>query len=160
LLLLITKRQRLAISPADPAEFARRLTDLSAHGGLEKIEPVSVNPAPILVEIIKNPPGLGFLGGGLAGIVALGALLTGIQPGLPADQPFRFDPSGVPASLGDPIRLLILPLIGGAVWLLNAILGWWAWRKGQRPAAYALWAVSLLVMLGLWAASAFLLAAK
>lgn len=160
LLLLITKRQRLAISPTDPADFARRLTDLSAHGGLEKIQPRSIKSPPILVEIIKNPPGLGFLGMGLAGMVALGVFLTGIQPGLSAEQPFRFDPSGVPTSLGDPIRLLILPLAGGVVWFLNAILGWWAWRKGQRPAAYALWVVSLLVMFGLWAASASLLAAK
>jgi hypothetical protein len=157
LLLLVTKRRRLAISPDDPAAFARFLTDLSAHGSLEKIEPVSAQPQSILVEIIKNPPAIGLLIGGLAGTVALGAFLTGIQPGLPANQMFRFDPTGVPTSPGDPIRLLILPLTGGVVWLLNALIGWWIWRKGQRPFAYALWTVSLITWIGLWAASASLL---
>jgi hypothetical protein len=160
LLLLISKRRRLAISPADPADFARRLTELSAHGGLEKIQPFSETSPPILVEIMKDPAALTLLGAGLAGMTALGAFLTGIQPGLSANQPFRFDPSGAPTSFGDPIRLLILPLAGGAVWLANAILGWWAWRKGQQPAAYALWVVSLLVMAGLWTASVALLTAK
>ena len=102
----------------------------------------------------------GLLLGGLAGMVSLGAFLVGIQSRLPADQPFRFDPAGSPTSLGDPIRLVILPLAGGFVWLLNAVIGWWAWRKGLRPTAYIFWTVSLLVAIGLWASSASLILAK
>jgi hypothetical protein len=160
LLLLISKRRRWAVSPSNPTGFARRLTEMSAHGGLEKIQPVSETAPPVLVEIITNPAAAVLLGAGLAGMTALGAFLTGIQPGLPADQPFRFDPSGTPTSLGDPVRLLILPVAGGAVWLVNAFLGWWAWRKGRQPAAYALWVVSLLVTIGLWAAGVELLSAR
>ena len=160
LLLIVTKRRRLVISPSDPAELARSLTDLSTHGSLEKVEPLSIQPRPILREIFGNPAAIGLLGGGLAGITALGAFLIGIQPSLPADQPFRFDPSGIPTSLGDPLRLLILPLAGGAVWSLNALIGWWVWREEQRPAAFALWTTSLIVTIGLWAASVALLLAK
>jgi hypothetical protein len=158
LLLLITKHRRLAVSPADPAGFAGRLTEITAQGSLEKIEPISIHPPPILSEIFRNPPAAGLLIGGLAVITGLGAFLTGIQPALPAEQPFRFDPSGLPTSLGDPRRLLLLPAAGGAVWVLNALIGWWAWRKGQRPAAYALWITALLSTAGLWVAYAFLFA--
>jgi hypothetical protein len=150
-LLLVTKHRHLAISPADPAGFATCLTELSARGSLEKTEPVSIQPPSILVEILKNPPALSLLLGGSIGIAALGSFLTAIQPSLPPDQPFRFDLAGEPASFGDPSRLLILPLAGGFIWLLNAILGWWAWRNGQRPSAYALWAVSFILAIGLWA---------
>jgi hypothetical protein len=153
LLLLVAKRRHLAVSPADPAGFATCLTELSAHGSLEKTESVSFHPPSILVEIIKNPPAIALLIGGYIGTAALGAMLIAIQSGLPPDQPFRFDPAGSPTSPGDPRRLLILPLAGAFVWLLNAVLGWWAWKKGQRPSAYALWAVSFIVMIGLWAAA-------
>jgi hypothetical protein len=160
LLLLVTKRRLLAISPADPAGFAKCLTDLSAHGSLEKIEPVSIQPPSILVEIIKNIPAAVLLLGGSIGLTALGAFLTAIQPGLSPDQPFRFDPAGAPTSLGNPNRLLILPLAGGVLWLVNAVLGSWAWRKGEKPSAYALWMVSLAIMIGLWAAAVSLITAK
>ncbi|MBN1440776.1 MAG: hypothetical protein JW929_15320 [Anaerolineales bacterium] len=160
LLLLVTKRRYLAVSPASSVEFARCITDLSAQGGLEKIEPESAKPKPVFAEILRDPPAVGLLGPSLAGGIALGAFLTAIQPGLPADQPFRFDASGIPTSLGDPGRLLLLPLAGGAIWLINAVLGWWAWRKGQRPPAYTFWAVSFMVTAALWAASLSLLSAK
>jgi hypothetical protein len=159
LLLLVTKQRRLAISPADPTGFARRLADLSAHGSLGKIEPFSIQPPAEIVEILKNPASFGLLLVGLIGILSLGVFLTWIQPGLPPSQPFRFDPSGGPTSLGSPARLLILPLAGGFVWLLNGLIGWWAWRKGQRPSAFALWGVSLIVALGLWVAVLTLLSA-
>jgi hypothetical protein len=160
LLLLVTKKRSLAVSPADPAGFATSLTDLSAHGSLERIEPVSLQPPSILMEILKDPPAVGLLFGGSIGMTALGSFLMAIQSTLPPDQHFRFDPAGVPTSPGDPGRLLSLPLAGGFVWLVNAFIGWWAWRKGQKPSAYALWAVSLVVMIGLWVAAVSLITAK
>jgi hypothetical protein len=83
-----------------------------------------------------------------------------VQPVLTPDQPFRFDPAGIPASRGDPARLLILPLTGGAVWLLNAVLGWRAWRTDQRLAAYSLWIAACAIAAGLWVATLFLLQAR
>jgi hypothetical protein len=159
LLLLVTKRRLLAVSPADPAGFAACLTDVSGRGSLEKVDPISHQPESHLVEIIKNRPALALLAGGAAGLTALGSFLTAIQPGLPIDQPFRFDPSGAPASLGGPLRLMILPLAGGFIWMVNAIVGWWAWKKGQKPSSFTLWTTSLIVAIGLWAAAVSLLSA-
>jgi hypothetical protein len=157
LLLLVTKRRLLAVSPADSTGFAECLTDLSGRGSLEKIESVSLQPDSHLAKIFKNPPALALLAGGAVGMTGLGAFLTAIQPGLPADQPFRFDPSGTPVSLGDPLRLLILPMAGGLVWMVNAVIGWWAWKKGQKPSSFVLWTASVLVAIGLWAAAVSLL---
>jgi hypothetical protein len=159
LLLLVSKQRRWAISPSDPAGFARRITDLSSQGSLEKVEPESTQPHPFILDILKTRPALALLGGGWFLIVALGVLVLALLPVLPPDQPFRFAPSGLPSSLGDPARLLILPFTGGAVWVLNAILGWRAWRTDQRQAAYALWAVACAVAAGLWAATLLLLRA-
>lgn len=160
LLLLVSKHRRWAISPSDPAAFARRSTDLSAQGSLEKIEPISIQPSPFILDILKTRPALVSLIGGWLVIIALGVFLLAVQPVLTPNQPFRFDPAGIPASRGDPARLLILPLTGGAVWLLNAVLGWRAWRTDQRLAAYSLWIAACAIAAGLWVATLFLIQAR
>jgi hypothetical protein len=159
LLLLVSKNHSWAISPSDPAGFARSVTDLSARGSLEKIEPQSAQPAPFILDILKTRPALASLAGGWILIATLGVFLLAILPALPPSQPFRFTPSGLPSSLGDPARLLILPFTGGAVWFLNAILGWRAWRTEQRLAALALWIAACVIAAGLWAATLLLLRA-
>jgi hypothetical protein len=159
LLLLVSKNHRWAISPSDPAEFARQLTELSTRGSLEKVEPFSYRPSPIILDILKTRPALVSLIGGWLLIVALGAFLLAVQPIMPTDQPFRFNPSGAPDSRGDPLRLMILPFTGGAVWLLNAILGWRAWRTDQRLAAYSLWIAACAIAVGLWIAAILLMRA-
>jgi hypothetical protein len=157
LLLLITPGKQLAVSPADAPGFARKIAELTQIGGLHKIEPLSVRPAPMVQDILRDAPAVLLLIIALLGITVLGAFLVAVQPGLPDHQVFRFDPTGSPTSPGSPLRLLILPLAGGLIWLVNMLIGWQAWRKGQRLAAYALWAGSFIVMIGLWSASAALL---
>jgi hypothetical protein len=159
LLLLVSKRRRWAISPSDPAGFARNVTDLSARVNLEKVEPESILPSPFILDILKTRSALVSITGGWILILALGMFLLILQPSLPVNQPFRFTPSGLPSSFGDPARLLILPFTGSAVWLLNAILGWRAWRIDQRLAAFALWIAACIVAAGLWVAAIFLLRA-
>jgi hypothetical protein len=160
LILLVTKHGSFAISPSDPVAFAQALTDLSARGSLEKIEPESIRPAPILLDILRNRAALGILTAGLLGSISLGAFLMCVRPFLKPDQPFNFDPYGIPASPGDPARLLLLPLTGGVVWLINSGIGWLAWRNNHRPAGYTLWVVSMLVSIGLWVSVVFLLRAR
>jgi Bacterial PH domain len=160
LILLATKHTIFAISPADPVSFVQALTDLSARGSLEKIELESVYPAPILLDILRNRAAFTILTTGLLGSISLGAFLMCVQPYLRPDQPFNFDPHGNPASPGDPSRLLLLPLTGGIVWLMNSGIGWLVWRKNHRPAGYTLWVVSMLVSIGLWISVAILLNAK
>jgi hypothetical protein len=160
LMLLATKNGSFAISPADPVAFARALTDLSARGSLEKIDPESIRPGPILLDILRDRTAFGILTIGWLGSISLGAYLMSVRPYLPLDQPFKFDPQGVPASPGDPARLLLLPLAGGVVWLLNGGIGWLAWRKNHHLAGYGLWVVSMVVSIGLWVSIVLLLLVK
>ena len=159
LLLLISKDNRWAISPSDPAGFARAVADLSARGSLEKVEAVSAQPSPFILDILKTRSALAPLIGGEFLLVALGAIFLAVQSLLPSNQAFRFTPSGIPSSPGSPSRLLILPLTGGAVWVVNAVLGWRAWRTDQRLAAYSLWITACVVAAGLCVATVLLIRA-
>jgi len=159
LLLLVSKHHRWAISPSDPAGFAQKVADVSARGSLEKVEPISTQPPPFILDILTTRPALAILIGGWFLSLSLGILLLAIQTILPPAQPFRFAPSGLPSSPGNPSRLLILPIAGGAVWILNAILGWRAWRTDRRLAAFALWITACAVAAGLWAATILLIRA-
>jgi hypothetical protein len=160
LLLIVAGTRLLAISPANPFLFAKTVTDLSTLGSLEKIQPVSTSPSPRVGDILADRTSIALLSGGLLSLTGLGAFLIGLQSSLPGNQFFKFDPSGAPASEGDPARLLLLPLVGGFFWLINAGFGWMAWRKNDRSAAYIFWIVSLLISIGLWFATGLLLLAR
>jgi hypothetical protein len=156
LLLIVTRNRLLAVSPANPFLFVQTVTDYSAQGSLEKSHSVSLSPPPIIGDILADRTAFGILIAGVVSLTGLGACLIGLQPGLPANQFFKFEPSGAPTGEGDPARLLLLPLIGACIWLMNAMVGWAAWRKNDRYAAYILWIASLLISVGLWFASGLL----
>jgi len=160
LLLIVTRNRILAISPDQPASFANLVAELSSRGSLEKTEAESLRPGPIVADILADRTALFILSLGVVLITGLGSLLIALMPILPLDQPLKFDPSGAPTSAGDPARLLILPQAGGVIWLVNTVLGWRVWRNTDRPAAYLLWFFGLLVTIGLWVASAFLLLSR
>jgi hypothetical protein len=157
MLLIVLRDRILAISPDRPVPFANLVAELSTHGSLEKNEAASIRPGPLVADILANRVAVFFLITGLILMTGLGSLLLALIPSLPPDQFLKFDPAGVPSGAGDPERLLILPLSGGVVWLMNTLLGWRAWRKEERPAALTLWGFSFLIGVGLWAATGFLL---
>jgi hypothetical protein len=159
LLLLIAKNRQWAISPSDPAGFAQKVADLSARGSLERIEPESGEQPPFILDILQTRSAAALVIGGGFLLIALGAFLLAIQSILPAEQAFRFLPSGLPSSPGSASRLLILPFTGGAVWILNVVMGWRAWRTSRRLAAYALWITACAVAIGLWTATLLLIRA-
>lgn len=160
LLFIVTRTRILAISPDNPFQFANTVTELSTRGSLEKISPLSIRPGPFLSDILSYRPAILLLVGSLITCVGLGSLFIGCNPFLPENQFLKFDITGAPTSEGDPARLLLLPIAGGTVWVVNCILGWTAWRKGDRPAAFVLWIVSLLVGIGLWISAGFLLLSR
>jgi hypothetical protein len=160
LLLIVTASRSLAISPDRPAPFANLIAELSTRGSLEKIQTQSIRPGSAFAGIFTNRSAVILLFLSLLLYVGLGSLLIGLMPTLPMDQFLKFTPSGEPTGAGDPTRLLLLPISGGAIWLFNSLLGWQIWRRNDRTAAYALWIISLLVAFGLWIASIFLLLAR
>jgi hypothetical protein len=159
-LLVISAERTLAISPPDGEAFQRAFADAGRQGVLDPVKPLSARPDLFPARLWRDPlaRGLLFLGIILP-LVLLGFL--GLRAGTVPDRvPFGFDLLGNPDPLVPPGRLLLLPLIGGLCWAVNLGLGSGFYRRvADRPLAYALWAVAVVVNLLLWAAALSLLAA-
>jgi hypothetical protein len=153
-LMFIVQRDRaLAISPADPTGFLRAISDWGTHGAMEKVEPVSVEPAPLFMDIFDHAAATSLIVVGLVEATFLGAFVIGIQPALPAAMAFKFSVAGSPIAPGDPFRLIILPIACGIIWVVNVGLAWIEWRQNDFVAAYILWGSAVLVGIGLWFAT-------
>jgi hypothetical protein len=153
LLLVLLKDRMLAISPLDPAGFLRAFSECASQGVMERMDPISIEPPPLFMDIFDHSAAASLLGAGLVAVTGLGAFILGLQPSLPASMPFKFSVAGTPIAPGSPIRLIILPIMGGLVWLLNGVLGWLGWRRNDRVAAYIMWGTAFLVGIGLWFAT-------
>jgi len=160
MLLVISPERTLAISPPDLAAFERAFTEAARQGVLDPVPRRSTRPDLFLARLWRDPlaRALLFLGISLP-LVLLGFL--GLRAGsLPALVPFGFDPQGNPDPLVPPGRLLLLPLIGGLCWAVDLGLGSTFYRRvTDRPLAYGLWGVAVVVDLLLWGAALSLLAA-
>ena len=80
---------------------------------------------------------------------------------LDRNVPFGFDENGVPDLFVPPPRLLILPLAGGALWVADLVIGSWLYRIEQnRPIAYLVWGMGVILVSLLWGAMINLIAAS
>ncbi len=150
----------LAITPAAPDEFLEAFVALSRMGSLERVERRSERPDLLPAQIWSDRPARTMLLIGLFLPLSLLLFLAVQAPALPESVPFGFRPSGEPGAAAPTGRLLLLPLVGGVVWLADFLLGAWFYRRGDdRPLAYALWALAAVVAVLLWAAGLFLVAA-
>lgn len=141
----------LAISPAEPASFVEAFKASTQLGSLEPLEPLSERPNLLPAKLWLDPIARGLILAGL--IVPLGLLgYLGLHaPNLPGSIAFGFGPEGGPGPLAPTGRLLLLPLVGGLIWLLDLVLGGWFYRQPeQRPVSYAAWGMAVLVGLLLW----------
>jgi hypothetical protein len=160
ILLLVSPERTLAISPPNLEAFQRSFTEAVRQGVLDPVQPSSTRPDLFLARLWRDPlaRGLLFIGISLP-LVLLGFL--GLRAGsLPDLVPFGFDTQGTPDALVPPGRLLLLPLIGGLCWAVDLALGSAFYRRvADRPVAYGLWGVAVVVDLLLWGAALSLLAA-
>lgn len=89
-------------------------------------------------------------------LVALGAMLLWLAAtynSLPDLLPLHFDAQGNPDRIGDRSELLVLPIIGVGVYLVNGAVGLMLRLRYQMIfAPYLLWAGALLVQILLWLA--------
>lgn len=156
LLLLATPKRVYAISPADPVGFVRAFQYATEMGSLSPIEAFSARPASYLRTVLSDR---------LARtMVLLGALLTAVLfvlvslfiPGLDSVS-LGFSSSGqmlppVPAA-----QLLLLPILGAFVFLMDILAGAFFYRYDPwRPVAYLMWAGGTLTPALLIAAVFFL----
>lgn len=149
----------LAISPADPRAFAQAFAGLQAEGPSAKIEPESIAPGFQRWDIWRDWPTLALIAaGGLSELVLVAYLLL-IYPTLPDQVVLHFNVQGQPDRLGAPLNLFMLPLIAGAAWVVNTLIGLWLRRRaGERPLAYVLFGATLLTHVLVWGATLGLVA--
>lgn len=150
----------LLITPPDPVAFKRAFVDATRLGSLDRIQPISERPDFLLSRVWSDRWARVLILAGLIIPLALLGYLGWRAPALPPTVPFGFDANGVPNPMAPPGRLLLLPLLGGALWLVDATAGAWLFRRdGLRPLAYALWAGCILATSLLWGATLQLMAA-
>lgn len=160
LLLLQLPDQWLAISPADRDGFRQTYVDVVRMGSLERIETLRLRPDFLFNRVWADRWARVLVLGGLVLALLLLGFLAFQASTLPAQVPFGFDALGKPETLVSPTRLLLLPMIAGLCWLIDLVIGLWLYRKDdQRPLAYGLWGIAVLVAALLWGASFQILAA-
>jgi hypothetical protein len=157
-LLLRTAGRALLISPADTGTFQQAFRDATRLGALEQISARSQRPDFAIADFwAQIPARWAVLVGLLLPLLMLGYIALRL-PDLPASVPFGFTPTGSAGLLAPPGRLLLLPMVAGLCWLVDFVLGVWFFRRERnRPVAYLLWLVSILVSGLLWGAVAQLM---
>ena len=150
----------LALSPAEPQAFLDNLAAFQAEGPEEEIDAEDAQPAFARWDLWHDRLALGLLAAGLTSVVVLLGYLALIAPQLPEQIALHFNAQGQPDRFGPPAGLLILPVIAGLAWLVNALLGVWFHRgPRERPAAYLLLGAALFVQALVWVAAVGLLTA-
>ena len=159
MLLLTVGERHLAISPPDNAAFLEAFGKMTHMGSLTRIARRSHRPDFVHARVWTDRLARGLILAGLGLPLTLLLYLALRAPSLPAEVPFGFDPGGLPSPLAPPARLLLLPLIGGMIWLADLVLGAWLYGYRQdRTLAYALWGSALLAGGLFWGAALQLLA--
>ncbi len=148
--LLSSDRINLVLTPADPAAFIQAYRDFSYRGSLQRIKPHSVRPVFLAAVLAEDALARWLLPAGLIVNFLLLAFLV-LANSLPSPVPFSYDAAGNVALLAPVQRLLLLPLIGAVLWMINLLLGTWFYHsKDDHRMGYILWAASLLPGLLLW----------
>jgi len=151
----------LAISPSDRDGFRQAYVDAVRMGSLERIAGQRLRPDFLFNRVWADRWAQALVLAGLTASLLLLAFLAFQASTLPTQVAFGFDPHGQPESLVPPTRLLLLPMIAGFCWLTDLVIGLWLYRRDdQRPLAYGLWGIAVLVAGLLWGASLQILAAS
>jgi hypothetical protein len=143
----------LAISPRDVDEFLNAVRDALRMGALSTYEEISTRPNFALARLGSDRVALLLVVlGGILPVALFGYLLL-VVGDITGQVAFGFDTSGAVDTLAPPGRLLLLPMIGGASWLLDLFFGIWMYRTStNRPLAYTLWGGAILVGGLMWGA--------
>ena len=159
LMVLSAGGRLLAISPPDLEAFQQAFVDATRLGSLEPIPTLSQSPEFVLSDLWNDRLAQVLVLIGLALPFFLLGYLALRVPSLPARVPFGFDTTGVPSPLAPPGRLLLLPMIGGLCWIADFAVGAWLYRQVKdRPLAYAMWGLAVVVGGLFWGATLQLLA--
>jgi hypothetical protein len=160
----------MVISPADPAAFLQALQSYLEMGSLTPLPARSIYPSFFIARVWRAQPARYLL---LAGILLNLALLTCVLLAIPSrtEVTLGFGPGREPVPA---VQLLLLPIISGFFFLLDAFLGLYLFRRAEGRAAqpqtssgsggypglilpYLLWGSGVLIAILFLAALSFIL---
>jgi hypothetical protein len=144
LILIATSKHVFAISPRDAAALVRTFARATELGSLTPTEAKSVYPSFVITQAWESPIArflwmTGFLLNlGLVGWVGF------LIPSLP-QVPFGFDAFGIPNETVPSVRLILLPLLSGLLFITGLLAGLYLYRwDRERPLAFIIWLSSTL----------------
>lgn len=131
LIVVATQKQYYAISPHQPDRFLETFRRLMEVGSLSPIAARSIYPSFLLARVWRMKSARNLL---LAGFALNLALLVGVSLEIPTINSvylgFATASEPVPA-----VRLLLLPILSGAFFLVDAFLGMFFYRGAVEPPA-------------------------
>ena len=157
-LLLVAARDRVfAISPQDGRAFNRAFQRMIELGSLTPLPPYSAQPAAFARRVWDDRPARWFL---IAGLILTVLLLIVVALAIPSTPSVSlgFDAQGQPLPPVPGEQVLLLPVLGILIYLVNLLAGIYFYRReSDRPVAFLLWIASAFTPLLLLAAAVILL---
>ncbi len=159
LLLVATRKQVFAISPADPAGFVHNVQNAMELGSLSPTAAESFYPSFVVGEAWKSPLTRYFWLAGLFLNIGLLMWVSLLTPTL-GPVPLGFLPSGEAGERVPGAGLMLLPVLSIFLTLLSWLLGLAFFRQDdQRPLAQVVWGSSVLTTILFLLAVRYLLSA-
>jgi len=133
------------ISPAEVENFLDTYRKMTELGSIDQLSPETFNPARFVQEIVTQRFVQIITGTGLVLNISLLALTLRAIPRQETIS-LGFDPFGIPYPAFGSVRLILFPIISGASFLANLILGFFLYRNIEnRPLSYLMWSSSVFI---------------
>jgi hypothetical protein len=142
--LVTTLDQTYVISPRQPERFLQAWQERQALGPTQEWSTTVHRSWPLNSPLLADRLAWWFLGiAALLWLVLAGYLALNYAD-LPASLPIHFDALGRADRITSKLTLLVLPVAGALVWLVNMLLGELVYQK-ERLVAYFLWGGALVM---------------
>lgn len=150
-LLVVTPQQTYVISPRQPDHFLEAWEARQSLGPTQQWTIGLRRSWPFSYPLLVDPLLWWFLSLGALACFSLLGYLCLVFFDLPRSLPIHFNAFGVADRIADKSALFALPVIGAAVFVLNAFLGGLVYRW-EKIGAYLLWGSAIAMQICLWVA--------
>ncbi len=150
-LLVVTAHQTYVISPCQPHRFLTAWQTRQTIGPTQQWTVSLRRNWPFNYPLMTDTLAWCLFILGTVACLSLLGYLTITFTGLPRSLPIHFNAFGVPDRIADKSALFTLPLVGAAIFIINAALGGLIYRW-EKVAAYILWGSAVAMQIFLWGA--------
>jgi hypothetical protein len=139
IIFIATKERVFAISPRDPEGFIQEYRHYAERGSLSPLAARSVYPSFLISRVWASLPARYLIVAGFSlSLVLLVLVSLTIPERTQISLGLRMD--GSPRDMVPSVRLMLLPVLNGLVYLLDLLLGlFFFWKEESRPYAYLMW---------------------